>query len=106
MAGAPGLRFGLAPRLHQGATALHLFARGGAVLFGNLAGGRPVQIEARGRCHQRPQVGRARGVAVQEDRQRLAAEHPRRALLDVGLDAQLDRARRSLVAEQRRKALG
>ena len=54
---------------------------------------------------QRLQVGRARGVAVQEGRQRPAREDTRRALLDIVLDAQLDR-QRAAGAEKGRKQLG
>ena len=61
------------------------------VLFGQLAAGGAVEIEALGATGQRGQVGIAAGVSAQECRQRLPGEHPGGALLDVGLDPQFQR---------------
>ena len=78
-------------------------ARGLAVFLGNLARGRAVQVEAAGCGHQRLEVRRAGGVPVQHDGQGLAREQAGGALLDVGLDAQLDGLGRALRAEQGRE---
>ena len=74
-----------------------------AVFLAQVAGGLAVQVEARRRLAQRDQVGGAGGVAPEEGRQRGLGEHARRALVDVGLDAQLQRP--GMATEQRRKVL-
>jgi hypothetical protein len=76
--------------LRDGQAARQLSRRGVTVLLRNVARRLAVQVQAGRRLRQRLQVARAGGVAVQEDRQGLLVEQPRRALLDVGLDAQLD----------------
>jgi hypothetical protein len=95
--------FGLLLAFLAQRTAARELLRGGFVVLGaDLAGGLAVQVEAlRGLAHGH-QVGPAAGVAAEEDGQQLAREHPRRALLDVGLDAQLQRL--GGAAEQRREA--
>jgi hypothetical protein len=50
-----------------------------------------VQVDALRLSRQGAQVGGAGGVALQEQGEGLAREGARRALLDVGLDAQLQR---------------
>jgi hypothetical protein len=74
------------------------------VFFGDFTGVGAVQVDTLRCFHQRIQVGVAGGVAVQEDRQRLAREHPRRTRLDVGLDTQLQRPGRA--AEQGGEVFG
>jgi hypothetical protein len=60
-----------------------------AVLVGQLASGLTVQIETlRGLGHG-DQVGGRAGIATEEGRQGLLAEHAGRTLLDINLDAQL-----------------
>ena len=99
------LAFGSTPLLHDGFATLHFGDGGGAVLFADIAGRLAVQVKPVRRGQQRADVRRAGGVAVQEQRQRLAAVGVRRALLDVGLDAQLYRQQHT-GAKQRRKLLG
>ncbi|MFO1277271.1 MAG: hypothetical protein U1F21_14960 [Sphaerotilus natans] len=97
------LRFLGAALLVQRAAAVELLLRDRAVLVADVAGGLAVEVGAAGSLGQRDQIGGGIGVAAQEGRQRRAAEHARRTLLDVGLDAQLQRPGRAV--EQRRKAL-
>jgi len=98
-----GLALRRSPSGHDGTAPLHLLACGLTVLLGNLARGLPIQVEAAGGRQQRLEVRRGGGVPVQHDGQGLAREQPRRALLDVGLDAQLDGLGRALCAKQGRK---
>ena len=100
-----GLALRRSPSGHDGTAPLHLLACGLTVLLGNLARGLPIEVEAAGRRQQRLEVRRGGGVPVQHDGQGLAREQPRRALLDVGLDAQLDGLGRALCAKQGRKQL-
>ena len=100
-----GGTFGSPLGFEQAAAALQFGGGGLSVHVVDVAGRRAVEVETMRRIHQRLQVRRAGGVAVQEGRQRLAREDARRALLDVVLDAQLDR-QRAAGAEQRRKQLG
>jgi hypothetical protein len=86
-------------------TAVELGPGGLTVLVGHKSRRLAVQIEPIHRSHQRLQVRGGGGVAVQEQRQRLAGEHARCALLKVGLDAQLQRLGRAVAAEQCGKAL-
>jgi hypothetical protein len=91
--------------LHDGQAAVQLHGRGVAVFLRDVARGLAVQVQPRRRLRQRLQVGRAGGVAVQEDGQRLLVEQARRALLDVSLYAQLD-GQGAAGAEERREQLG
>ena len=95
----------LAPGLDNGAAAFELYSGGGLVFFADLARCLAVQVKAVLGCQQCADVGGAGGVAMQKDRQRLLVEQARGSLLDVGLDAQLDR-QRFAGGEQRREALG
>ena len=97
--------FCLAAGFNDAAAAFNFRGGGGAVFFGHVTGGDTVQVEALRLVHQRTQVGGAGGVAVQKDRQRLLREQPRRALLDIGLNAQLD-GQRAAGVEQRRETFG
>jgi len=100
-----GVAFSGTARFDDQASALHLQGGCGAVFFGDLTRRLAVEVEALRRRQQGADVGRAGGVPVQEDRQRFLAEQARRALLDVGLDAQLERQHLAN-AEQRREVLG
>ena len=109
-AGAPALRRLIALRRRRAARLLHraplggngltprqLFNRRGAMLFGNFAGRCAVEVEAlRARRDDRFQVGIRRRVAREENAEHALAELARRAGLDVGVDAQLDRLERPL----------
>ena len=102
---ALGLAFGRAAGFMQTPASLKLRDRGLPVFVADLTRGLAVEVDTRRCVGQRLEVAVAGGVAVQEHRQRLAVEEARRALLDVGLDAQLQGlglARR----EQRREQLG
>jgi hypothetical protein len=94
---------GLAACVDDGAAPVQFGGGGQAVFFGHVTGRLAVQVEAVRRVEQGLDVGRAGGVAVQEDRQRLAAEDARCALLNVGLHTQLD-GQHTPGAKQRRKA--
>jgi hypothetical protein len=85
------------------APPLQLFTRSGAMFFCDLSGRLAVEVEAVWGAEQGADVCIARGVAMQEDRQCLAREHAGRALLDVGVDAQLHRAWWTVTAEQGRE---
>jgi hypothetical protein len=101
------LRFalGCTARVDDGAPPVHFTHGSRAVLFGYLTGRYAVEVEAARCAHQRLQIGRAGGVAVQEERERLAAEYAGRTQLDVGLDAQLD-GQGAARTEQGREARG
>ena len=88
------LALGGLPLEHQGSAPGQFFGRGGAVLCGDLAGGLAVEVEAVRRVRERLQVGGARRVAREEQAERALGEDTRRARLDVGVDAQLDRLER------------
>jgi hypothetical protein len=96
--------FLLALGLLVATAAGQLFQRDLAVLFGELTSGLAVEVEALLGLRCGDQVGRGARVAAQEGRQHLLGELTGRALLDVGLDAQLQRL--GLAAEQRREQLG
>jgi hypothetical protein len=66
----------------------------------------PVQVVAMGCLQQGLEVGVARRVPAQEGGQRAARELARCPLLQVDVDAQLDRLDGPVLAEQRRKPLG
>lgn len=95
---------GLAAGVDDGAAPFQFSGGGHTVFFGHFAGGLAVEVEAVRRVEQGLDVGRAGGVAVQEDRQRLAAEDTRGALLNVDLHTQLD-GQRAARPEQGRKVL-
>ena len=77
-----------------------------AVLGGNFADRMAVEVDAcRALGHQGPQVGRPGGVALQKDGECLLGEDAWRALMNVDLDAQLDRLDHART-EQRREVLG
>src|SRR6188474_3551461 len=97
------LVFELAARLQADAAPRQLVDRDLAVLVADLAAGLAVQVEALAAAGHRQQVRGAAGVAAEERRQHLLAEHARRARLDVDVGAQLQRLRRAV--EQRREAL-
>ena len=99
------IALGLAARLHDGQAAFEFRHAGIAVFLCDVARRLAVEVKAVRRIHQRLDVARARGVAVQEYRQRLLAEKPRRAQLDVGLDAQLD-GQQTPGSKKRREVLG
>jgi len=69
----------------------HLGGRGLPMLGGDLAGSLAVEIEARAAARHRVEVGGGTGMAPQEGRQHLPREHAGGALLNVGLDTQLQR---------------
>ena len=103
-----GLRVGLCAGLllavaRDLASARQLLAGELAVLFAQFTRWLAVEVETLGGLAQRNQVSGAAGVASEECRQRRLAEHPWRALCDVGLDAQLQGF--GLAAEQRREML-
>ena len=81
----------LAPGLLAGAPTRQLRCRGKPMLFGKLATGYAVEIEALGATGQRGKIRIAAGVTAQERGQRLSGEDPGCALLDVGLDPQFQR---------------
>jgi hypothetical protein len=91
--------------LHDGLAPLQFHHTSVFVLLGNFTGGLTVQIDALRRVDQGLDVGRAGGVAVQEDRQRFLVEHTGRPGLDIGLNAQFDR-QGVAHAKESRKALG
>jgi len=94
----------LAPGLLAGAPTRQLRCRSQPMLFGKLATGHAVEIEALGATGQRGKIRIAAGVTAQECRQRLSGEHPGCTLLDVGLDPQFQRLGRA--RKQRGKPLG
>jgi hypothetical protein len=92
-----------APLLVDRAPSRELVDRAAAVLVADLAGRLTVQVEPVRTLRDRLQIRRAAGVAAEERGQRLLREHAGRTLLDVDLDAQLQRLRRA--PEQGREAL-
>jgi len=92
-----------APLVVDGAAPRELVDRAAPVFVADLAGRLTVEVDAVHAVRDGLQVRSAAGVAAEERRQRLLREHAGRALLDVDLDAQLQRLRRT--AEQRREAL-
>ena len=90
--------------LGDGAAARQLVGGHLAVFFGQLAGRLAVQVETLGALRHSRQVGRGARVATEEGRQGLLAELAGGALLDVDLDAQLERLGRPL--EQGGEQLG
>jgi hypothetical protein len=92
-----------APLLVDRAPSRELVDRAAPVLVADLAGRLTVQVEPVRTLRDRLQIRRAAGVAAEERGQRLLREHAGRTLLDVDLDAQLQRLRRA--AEQGREAL-
>jgi hypothetical protein len=105
---AVGLALGLdglfTAGLGDGAAAGQLVGGHLAVFFGQLAGRLAVQIETLGALRDGRQVRRGARVATEEGRQGLLAELAGGALLDVDLDAQLERLGRPL--EQGGEQLG
>ena len=74
-----------------GAAAGQLVGGHLAVLFGQFASRLAVQVKTLRALGHGDQVGRGPGVAAQEGRQHGLGEDTGRALLDIGLDAQLQR---------------
>ena len=87
---AAGLHLGFA-LLAQRAAALELLASRKLVLLADLPGRLAVQVKALLGSAQRDQVARRTGVAAKERRELGLRKTARRALLDVCLDAQLQR---------------
>ena len=92
-----------APLLVDRAPSRELVDRAAPVLVADLAGRLAIEIDAVRALRDRLQIRGAAGVAPEERGQRLLREHAGRTLLDVDLDAQLERLRRT--AEQGREAL-
>ena len=90
---AVGFTLGLdglfAAGLGDGAATGQLFGGHLAVLVGQFARGLAIEVETLGALRHGDQVGGGAGVATEEGRQGLLAEHARGTLLDVDLDAQL-----------------
>ena len=90
----------------DGAAPLEFHACSIAVFGGDFADRLAIEVDAcRALGHQGPQVGGPGGVALQEDREGLLGEDAWRTLMNVGLDAKLDRLDHART-EQRREVLG
>lgn len=89
------------PLLVLGTSPIQLLAGNLLVLRRDLAGLLPIQVEAMRRLDDCIEIGRASRMAAQEGGQLLLAELTGRTLLDIRLNAQLHRLRRT--SEQRRE---